>query len=135
MLIITSLLGSIIGFYVCFQMLTHAHRFKNPIRICMVNSMSLAFVFSMLVELTTGSKSLGIIVPMIFVCLPVVAMMRPFQVLDFVESAIANLMSVSMSVMLINMVAEQVIWVVQCTLVMIETLLLFALLQEMSRSC
>lgn len=72
---------------------------------------------------------------MIFVCLPVVAMMRPFQVLDFVESAIANLMSVSMSVMLINMVAEQVIWVVQCTLVMIETLLLFALLQEMSRSC
>lgn len=72
---------------------------------------------------------------MIFVCLPVVAMMRPFQVLDFVESAIANLMSVSMSVMLINMVAEQVIWVVQCTLVMIETLLLSALLQEMSRSC
>ncbi|QSO48852.1 hypothetical protein [Alicyclobacillus mengziensis] len=133
MLLATSLLGSSIGIYVCFQMVTKRHHLANPMRSCMLNSMSLALIFAMLVELTTGSKSLGIIVPMVLVCVPVVLMMQPFSLLDLVESGIANLMSVSMSVMLIGMVSNQVVWVIQCALVVIELLLLFTLIEEVHR--
>ncbi|QSO48709.1 hypothetical protein [Alicyclobacillus mengziensis] len=133
MLLATSFLGSSIGIYVCFRMVTERHLLSNPMRLCMVNSMSLAFVFAMLVELTTGNKSLGILIPIVLVCLPIVLMMKPFSMLDLVESGIANLMSVSMSVMLIGMVSNHIVWVIQCVLVVTELLLLFTLIQEVHR--
>lgn len=114
-------------------MVTERHLLSNPMRLCMVNSMSLAFVFAMLVELTTGNKSLGILIPIVLVCLPIVLMMKPFSMLDLVESGIANLMSVSMSVMLIGMVSNHIVWVIQCVLVVTELLLLFTLIQEVHR--
>lgn len=89
----------------------------------MLNSMSLAFIFAMLIELTTGSKSLAIIVPVITVCLPMVLMMKPPSILDITESCIATLMSVSMSVMLIGMIDSAVVWVIQCVLFFIEVML------------
>jgi len=85
--------------------------------------MSLAFIFAMLIELTTGSKSLVIIIPVVTVYLPMVLMMKPLSVLDITESCIATLMSVSMSVMLIGMIDSTVVWVIQCVLVLIEVML------------
>ena len=77
----------------------------------------------MLIELTTGSKSLVIIIPVVTVYLPMVLMMKPLSVLDITESCIATLMSVSMSVMLIGMIDSTVVWVIQCVLVLIEVML------------
>jgi len=89
----------------------------------MLNSMSLAFIFAMLIELTTGNKSLAVIIPVVTVCLPMVLMMKPPSILDITESCIATLMSVSMSVMLIGMIDSSVIWVIQFVLVLIEVML------------
>lgn len=132
MLLITSFLGSVIGFFVCYQTVAKMQHMNNPIRmrVCMLNSMSLAFIFAMLIELTTGSKSLAVIIPVVTVCLPMVLMMKPFNVLDMVESCIANLMSVSMSVMLIGMVDHSVIWVIQCVLVLVEIMLYMVVLRK-----
>jgi hypothetical protein len=96
--------------------------------------MSLALVFAMFVELTTGSKTLAIIVPMLVVCVPIVLMMKPLTMPDLVDSIIANLMSVSMSVMLIGMVSREVVSVIQSFLVVIELLLLFTHIQEVRSS-
>lgn len=133
LLLITSFVGSIIGFYVCYQTVVKMHYVSNLIRmrVCMLNSMSLAFIFAMLIELTTGSKSLAVVIPVVTVCLPIVFMMKPFNVLDMVEACIANLMSVSMSVMLVGMVDHSVIWAIQCILVLIEIMLYLALLRKM----
>lgn len=38
-------------------------------RICMINSMAPAFIFAMFVEVTTGEKSLTIVIPVAAVCL------------------------------------------------------------------
>jgi len=89
----------------------------------MLNSMSLAFIFAMLIELTTGNKSLAVIIPVVTVCLPMVLMMKAPSMLDITESCIATLMSVSMSVMLIGMIDSTVIWVIQFVLVLIEVML------------
>lgn len=75
----------------------------------------------------------SLLIPIVLVCLPIVLMMKPFSMLDLVESGIANLMSVSMSVMLIGMVSSQVVWVIQCALVVTELLLLFTLIQEVHK--
>ncbi|KYP79933.1 hypothetical protein [Ferroacidibacillus organovorans] len=125
MLLVTSFFGSIIGFFACYKIVAKMHHVNKSLqmRICMLNSMSLAFIFAMLIELTTGSKSLAIIIPVATVCLPMVLMMKPFSVLDMTESCIATLMSVSMSVMLIGMIDSTVIWVIQCVLVAIEVML------------
>lgn len=100
-------------------------------RICMLNSMSLAFIFAMLIELATGSKSLAIIIPVATVCLPMVLMMKPCSVLDITESCIATLMSASMSVMLIGMIDATVIWVIQCVLVGIEVMLYLSVVRRL----
>jgi hypothetical protein len=132
LLLITSFVGSILGFLVCYQTLVNLHQVSRPIRmrVCMLNSMSLAFIFAMFIELPTGSKSLAVIVPVATVCLPIIFMMKPLSVLDIVESGIANLMSVSMSVMLIGMVTPDVIWVIQCILVLTELLLYLAVIRD-----
>jgi hypothetical protein len=133
LLLVTSLIGSLIGFLVCYGTIVQSHHVATSIRtrVCMVNSMALAFIFAMLIELTTGSKSLAIIVPLITVCLPIVLMVKPFSVLDAIESCMATLMSVSMSVMLIDMVNPTVIWLIQCILVLIEALLYLSILRKM----
>ena len=125
MLLVTSFFGSVIGFYVCYIVVAHAHSFNHAykMRVCMVNSMSLAFIFAMLVELTTGSKSLAVVVPVLTVCIPVVVMMGPPRILDIAEVCIGTLMSVGMSVMLIGMTDTIVIWLMQCILVLIEVML------------
>jgi hypothetical protein len=132
LLLITSFIGSILGFLVCYQTLVKMHHLSSSIRmrVCMLNSMSLAFIFAMFIELTTGSKSLAVIVPVVTVCLPMIFMMKPFSVLDIVESGIANLMSVSMSVMLVGMVTPDVIWVIQCIFVLTELLLYLAVIRD-----
>ena len=132
MLVITSLIGSILGFMVCYRAvatINHGNHVRG-MRICMLNSMSLAFVFAMFVELTTGSSTLSIIIALATVCLPVLLMMKTVSALDVVESVISNLMSASMSVMLIGMVNPLVSWIVACILVVIEVMLLLALRNE-----
>lgn len=96
----------------------------------MINSMALAFIFAMLLELTTASKSLAVIVPVLTVCLPIVFMMKAFDIVDVVESCTATLMSVSMSVMLIGMVDSAVIWVIQSVLVLVELTLYLTVLRR-----
>jgi hypothetical protein len=134
LLLATSAIGSLIGFYVCFQLVSQSRLLVNPMRSCMQSSMSLALVFAMFVELTTGSKTLAIIVPMLVVCVPIVLMMKPLTMPDLVDSIIANLMSVSMSVMLIGMVSQEVVLVIQSFLIVIELLLLFTHIQEVRSS-
>jgi hypothetical protein len=73
---------------------------------------------------------LAVIVPVATVCLPMIFMMKPFSVLDIVESGIANLMSVSMSVMLVGMVDSDVIWLIQCFLVLTEIVLYLAVVRN-----
>ncbi|MFB5191165.1 hypothetical protein [Alicyclobacillus fastidiosus] len=125
MLFATSLLGSLLGFIVCYRTIVRLHHVSQSfrMRVCMLNSMSLAFVFSMFVELATGSKVIAVILPLISVCVPLILSMKPLNVLDIIESGIASLMSISMSVMLIGMMDNQVIWVIQCLLLAIEVLL------------
>lgn len=129
MLLLTSFIGSVIGFLVCYKTIASMSHLKSTVqmRICMINSMSLAFIFAMLIELTTDSKSFAIIVPVVTVCLPMVFMMKTFTVLDVIESCTVTLMSTSMSIMLIGMVDPGVIWVIQVFLVAIEGMLYAAI--------
>ncbi|GMA60638.1 hypothetical protein NZD89_13530 [Alicyclobacillus fastidiosus] len=98
----------------------------------MLNSMSLAFVFSMFVELATGSKMIAVILPLLSVCVPLILSMKPLNVLDVIESGIASLMSISMSVMLIGMIENKVIWLIQCLLLAIEFLLYLSVTRGVS---
>jgi hypothetical protein len=131
-LLITSFLGSIIGFLVCYRTIAKLHHVADPIRmrVCMLNSMALAFIFAMLIELTTGSKPLAVILPLLTVCIPLLFLMKPLNVLDVVESVIASLMSTSMSVMLIGMVDTPVVWLIQCCLLGIEIVLYVAVIRD-----
>jgi hypothetical protein len=133
MLLVISFIGSVIGFYVCYRTLIKLKNINDEnirMRICMINSMSLAFIFAMLVELATGSKSLAVILPMISVCTPVLWTIRQLNVVDIMEVSIASLMSVSMSVMLIGMIDNQVILVIQSCLLSIEALLYIAVTRK-----
>ncbi|KPV42326.1 hypothetical protein [Alicyclobacillus ferrooxydans] len=95
----------------------------------MLNNMSLTFIFAMLVELTTDSKSASIILPMVTVCLPLLWTARTFQYIEIVELLITSIMSVSMSVMLIGMLTNQVVWLIQISLVFVEVLLFLSIRQ------
>lgn len=136
MLLVTSFVGSILGFLVCHRTImkmNHSHNAKD-MRVCMLNSMSLAFIFAMFIELTTSSKTWAIIIPIATICLPMVIMMKTFTILDLVESGIAMLMSASMSIMLIGMVSPIVIWVIQCILLFIEIMLYSIVVRDIHQS-
>jgi hypothetical protein len=124
-LLVTSLIGSLIGFYVCYTTLLPLNSVEKveDMKICMLNSMTLAFLFAMLVELTTGSKSLAVLIPFASIAGLMASTMRPFSILNLVELGISTLMSVSMSVMLLGMIDNQVVWVIQICLVAMEVLL------------
>ncbi len=128
LLLITSLVGSIIGFLVFPQavMKTKHQNHAVRMRICMLNSMSLAFIFAMLVEFTTDSKILAIIIPVAAVGFTLVTLLKSLTMLDLIESGIATLMSTTMSAMLVGMISPIVIWVIQCVLVLIELMLFIA---------
>jgi hypothetical protein len=132
MLLLTSFVGSVLGFIVCYRTIISSHHLTDAVRmrICMLNSMSLAFLFAMVVELTTGSKPMALVLPLVTVCVPLVVLMKPLNVLDIVESVIASLMSTSMSVMLIGMVDNQVIWLIQFCLLAVEILLYLSVVRK-----
>ena len=135
MLLWTSLIGSLIGFVVCYQLFVKFQLVENRfnMRICMMNSMSLAFIFAMLIELTTGSKGLAVIIPIVSICLPILGFTK-FNLVDTVEACIATVMSVSMSIMLIGMTDPIVIFIIQGILVLIEASLSFIVLSRVHAS-
>ncbi len=126
MLLLVSFIGSIIGFFVCYQIFVKLQITKNRLamRICMINSMSLAFIFAMFIELSTGSKGLSVIIPVVSICLPIFWLTR-FNIIDTIEACTATLMSVSMSAMLIGMADAYVVLTIQSILVSIEVILGF----------
>ncbi|MFD1674778.1 hypothetical protein [Alicyclobacillus fodiniaquatilis] len=128
LLAITSFIGSLVGFYVCYRTLITLEQVAETarMRICMMNTMALAFIFAMFVELATGSKSLAVLVPFISVCVPMVWGMKEFGILEIGEIGITSLMSISMSVMLLGMVNNRVVWLIQMCLLLVEMLLFFA---------
>lgn len=135
MLLWTSLVGSLIGFVVCYQLFVKLQLVENRfnMRICMLNSMSLAFIFAMLIELTTGSKGLAVLIPIVSICLPILGFTK-FNLVDTVEASIATLMSVSMSIMLIGMTDPIVILIIQGVLVLVEASLGFIVLSRIHAS-
>lgn len=126
LLLLVSFIGSIIGFFVCYQIFVKLQITKNRLamRICMINSMSLAFIFAMFIELSTGSKGLSVIIPVVSICLPIFWLTR-FNIIDTIEACTATLMSVSMSAMLIGMADAYVVLTIQSILVSIEVILGF----------
>lgn len=129
MLIATSFIGSLIGFLAYYQMfarVAHAPR-HITMRASMINCMALAFIFAMLIDLTTGSKLLSVILPIVTICAPAIWMLKLQSLLDVVELLIGSLMSVSMSVMLIGMTDPLVVWLIQLALVLVEALLFVSL--------
>lgn len=135
LLIVTSFLGSMIGFIVCFRILSKSQEINNStrMRFCMASSMTLAFIFTMFVELTTGDKLLAIVVPVISVSIPVIITMKSLDLLYIVESCATTIMSVSMSMMLISMAEPAVIAFIQATLVLLEILLYISLSKRIQR--
>lgn len=93
----------------------------------MASSMTLAFIFTMFVELTTDDKLLAIIVPVISVSIPVIITMKSLDLLNIVESCAATIMSVSMSMMLTTMAGSAAIAFILVILVLLEILLYISL--------
>lgn len=135
-MLLTSLIGSLIGFYVCYTTLLplDSKERVEDMRVCMLNSMTLAFLFALLVELTTGSKSLAVIIPFASIAGLMASTMRPFSILNLVELGMSTLMSVSMGVMLLGMIDNQVVWIIQVCLVAMEVLLFTSIRKRKARS-
>lgn len=136
MLLLTSFIGSLVGFYICYQTFIKLKKINETIsmRICMINNMSLSFIFAMFIELTTDSKSLAVILPTITSCIPFVWKESSFKVLDIAEIIITSLMSVAMSVMLIGMTDNKVIWLIQLFLLIIEILLYLSITKKIQHN-
>jgi hypothetical protein len=100
----------------------------------MINNMSLSFIFAMFVELTTNSKSLAVLLPIISSCMPFVWKEGSFKVLDVAEIIITSLMSVTMSVMLIGMINNEVILLIQLVLLIVEILLYLSIIKKIQHS-
>lgn len=128
LLLLVSAVSTGLGFIVCYLTFDHLDRTRAALRmrICMVNGMALAFVFAMFIELTTSSKVLAVLLPIISVCIPVMWAPKFATLVELAELAAASLMSVAMSVMLIGMVQESVIIALQVCLFVIELALYVA---------
>lgn len=127
--LVLSIIGTLLGFTVYFKILRNFSDLTQaqPMRFWLMNSSSLAFIFSMFVELTLGSKVFGVVVPMLVLALSSLWLVRPVSQLFLIEVVAASIMSVSMSIMFIGMIAAEVVWVIEICLISVEFLLLMAL--------
>ncbi len=133
LLLVTSIIGSFFGllvFYIEISREKHAIRHVHGMNIGMLNSMSFAYIFAMLVELVTNSKILAIILPLIAINIATITRPEAFKWLELLESNFSALMSTTMSIMLIGMIRPNVIWVIQAILDLIQFALLLAAIRS-----
>lgn len=137
LLLLTSLIGSILGFLVFYMVISGdkgVSRQFHGMSIGMINSMSFAYIFAMLVELVTKSKISAIILPMVVINMTTIARFESFNLLELVESNFSALMSTTMSIMLIGMIRPNVIWVIQVVLDLIQITLFLVTIGSQKRS-
>lgn len=130
MLLITSLLGSLVGFFVCHRLINaKVQRIPTHIqmRLCMGNSMALAFIFAMLIEIATGSKFLGATVSLVAISISIYLTYGPNKALDIIESVLSAIMGVAMGVMLLGMMSATTVWVLQLGILGVEILFLLVI--------
>ncbi len=116
MLFITSLVGSLIGFSVCYRLMSkRAERIPHSIRMkmCMGNSMALSFLFTMFVETTTGSKWVSVLISLIVIGITLYFIFGPRHSLDMMEAILSVIMGTAMGVMLLGMMSLGAIWILQ----------------------
>ena len=124
MLVVTCTFGTLVGLIVCYRVYSRLNH-SVPRRICMINSMTLPFLFSTLIVLSTHNTSLAVLVPTAAVFLPIVVMAKSADILDFVEISAATIMSASMSEMLSSTMNHQAFLSLMLFLVVCEILLFF----------
>lgn len=128
MLFITSFVGSLVGFSICYYLMSNkAKHLPHPIRMrmCMGNSMALSFLFAMFVETVTGNKWVSVLVSLMAVSLTLYFSIEPGHSLEMIEALLWVIMGVAMGVMLMGMVSVGAIWILQLGTIAIEVFLWF----------
>ncbi|UOF92305.1 hypothetical protein LSG31_09140 [Fodinisporobacter ferrooxydans] len=86
--------------------------------------MALSFSFAMLVELTTGSKTVGAIITLVTIGIASIWITQRMEMLDMVEVILSVVMGVAMGIMFIGMLSDLTILVIQIGLLATEFLFL-----------
>lgn len=130
-----SLLGTMLGVFVTYASISELSSLTHSriMRISMLNTMSLTFIFSILVIATTGSQLLAMILPVFIVVSSMVRFSQNFSKLDVVEWLLTSIMSASMGVMLIGMFSRAAVWAIESFLVLSEILLLASIVKPRRR--
>lgn len=93
----------------------------------MGNSMALSFIFAMLVETTTSSKVLGVLISLIAVSLTTYVIFGLRHSLDMMETMLSAIMGAGMGVMLLGMMSVGAIWILQLGILGVEIFVLLIL--------
>ncbi|QQE78460.1 hypothetical protein [Alicyclobacillus sp. SO9] len=130
-----SLLGTMLGVFVTYASISEVSSLNHSriMRISMLNTMSLTFIFSILVITTTGSQLLAMILPVFIMTNSMVRFSQKFSKLDVVEGLLTSIMSASMGVMLIGMFSRAAVWALESFLVLSEILLLASIARPKRR--
>lgn len=127
MLFMTSLLGTIVGLLVFYQLLSEMIDhigLELKIRLVMGNSMAFAFTLSMFLNMVTGSKWISVSVTLIVISIAAYLLYKPNKLIDMIEVVLSAIMSAAMGVMLFGMVNMVAVFMIQVALLVVECLML-----------